>query len=46
VHGWIAFLHSAIVAAAQKFSVAIKERGTDGDSAFGEAEAGFFDRNL
>jgi len=46
VHRWIAFLNSAIVTASQEFSFAIKEGGTDGDSAFGKAEAGFFDGHL
>ena len=40
-----AFLHALIVAAADDLAVA-NENGSDGDAAFGQASARFFDRGL
>src|SRR5260370_8529563 len=42
MRGGIAFLHSAVVAASEKFSIAFEKRGADGNPAFGEPEPSFF----
>src|SRR3546814_730213 len=43
VHGRVAFLYAAIVAAAEQAAVLVIERSADRDAAFGQAGAGFFD---
>src|SRR5207342_1215240 len=41
MHGWIAFLDAAVMAATQQLAVVAVQRGTDRDAAFGDALAGF-----
>lgn len=41
VHGGIAILHAAIVAGTNEFSLAVENCGADGDTALGQALAGF-----
>ena len=43
MHGRIAFLHAAVVAAAEQAPVLVVERGADRNPAFGQALAGFGD---
>ena len=42
----LAFLHAAIMSAAQKLAVAVIKRCADGDTAFGQTLAGFLDGHL
>src|SRR5690606_4605288 len=43
VHGRVAFLHAAVVAAAEQGAVVAVQRGANRDAAFGQALAGFVD---
>jgi biotin carboxylase len=42
MYGRIAFLHSAVVAAPEQFSITFEQRSADGNSSFSKAEARFF----
>jgi hypothetical protein len=41
----VAELDAAVVAAAEEGAVGVEDGGTDGETAFGEAEVGFFERD-
>src|SRR5690606_40934249 len=43
VHGWVAFLYAAVVAAAEQAAVFVVQRGADRDAAFGQSGAGLFE---